>query len=52
LAAAVVIRRHSLTASMSQYLIDRVTASDRIDVATSTEVKDRRRARATRDPPC
>lgn len=34
----VVIRRDSLTASMSQYLIDRVMASDRIDVATSTEI--------------
>jgi thioredoxin reductase (NADPH) len=34
----IVARRDSLTASMSQYLIDRVTASDRIDVATSTEV--------------
>jgi thioredoxin reductase (NADPH) len=34
----VVVNRDSLTASMSQYLIDRVMASDRIDVATSTEV--------------
>lgn len=34
----IVIRRDSLSASMSQYLIDRVTASDRIDVATSAEV--------------
>jgi thioredoxin reductase (NADPH) len=34
----IVIRHDSLTASMSQYLIDRVTASDRIDVAVSTEV--------------
>ena len=29
----IVIRRDSLTASMSQYLIDRVMASDHIDVA-------------------
>jgi thioredoxin reductase (NADPH) len=34
----VVVNRDSLTASMSQYLIDRVMASDRIDVAPSTEV--------------
>jgi thioredoxin reductase (NADPH) len=34
----IAVRRDSLAASMSQYLIDRVTASDRIDVATSSEV--------------
>jgi thioredoxin reductase (NADPH) len=34
----IVIRRDSLSASMSQYLIDRVRASDRIDVAASTEI--------------
>jgi len=34
----IVIRRDSLAASMSQYLIDRVTASDRIEVAASTEI--------------
>ena len=34
----IVIRRDSLTISMSQYLIDRVMASDRIDIATSAEV--------------
>jgi thioredoxin reductase (NADPH) len=34
----IVVRRDSLAASMSQYLIDRVTTSDRIDVAASTEV--------------
>jgi thioredoxin reductase (NADPH) len=34
----IVIRRDSLAASMSQYLLDRVMASDRIEVATSTEV--------------
>jgi thioredoxin reductase (NADPH) len=34
----VVVNRDSLTESMSQYLIDRVMASDRIDMATSTEV--------------
>jgi thioredoxin reductase (NADPH) len=34
----IVVNRDSLTASMSQYLIDRVVASDRIDVTTSAEV--------------
>jgi thioredoxin reductase (NADPH) len=34
----IVVNRDSLTESMSQYLIDRVMASDRIDVSTSTEV--------------
>jgi thioredoxin reductase (NADPH) len=34
----IVVNRDSLTASMSQYLIDRVMASDRIDVTTSTEI--------------
>jgi thioredoxin reductase (NADPH) len=34
----IVVNRDSLTTSMSRYLIDRVTASDRIDVAASTEV--------------
>jgi thioredoxin reductase (NADPH) len=34
----IVVRRGSLAASMSQYLTDRLTGSDRIDVATSTEV--------------
>jgi len=34
----IVIRRESLATSMSRYLIDRVTASDRIDVAASAEV--------------
>jgi thioredoxin reductase (NADPH) len=34
----IVIRHESLAASMSQYLVDRVMASDRIDVAASTEV--------------
>jgi thioredoxin reductase (NADPH) len=34
----IVVNRDSLTASMSRYLIDRVLASDRIDVTTSTEV--------------
>jgi len=34
----IVVNRGSLTASMSQYLINRVMASDRIDVTTSTEV--------------
>ena len=34
----IVVNRDSLTASMSQYLIDRVMASDRIDVTTSAEV--------------
>jgi thioredoxin reductase (NADPH) len=34
----IVVNRDSLAASMSQYLIDRVMASDRIDVTTSTEV--------------
>jgi thioredoxin reductase (NADPH) len=34
----VVVNRESLTESMSQYLIDRVLASDRIDVTTSAEV--------------
>ena len=34
----IVVNTDSLTASMSQYLIDRVMASDRIDVATCTEV--------------
>jgi thioredoxin reductase (NADPH) len=34
----IVVNRDSLTASMSRYLIDRVMASDRIDVITSAEV--------------
>jgi thioredoxin reductase (NADPH) len=34
----IVVNHGSLTASMSHYLVDRVLASDRIDVATSTEV--------------
>jgi thioredoxin reductase (NADPH) len=34
----IVVNQDSLTASMSQYLIDRVLASDRIDVTTSSEV--------------
>lgn len=34
----IVFNQDSLAASMSQYLIDRVTTSDRIDVTTSTEV--------------
>jgi thioredoxin reductase (NADPH) len=34
----IVVNRDSLTASMSRYLIDRVMASDRIDVTTSAEV--------------
>jgi thioredoxin reductase (NADPH) len=34
----IVINQDSLTASMSQYLINRVLASDRIDVTTSSEV--------------
>jgi thioredoxin reductase (NADPH) len=34
----IVVNRDSLTASMSQYLVDRVMASDRIDVTTSTEI--------------
>lgn len=34
----IVIRKGSLAGSMSQYLIDRVAASDRIDVAASTEI--------------
>jgi thioredoxin reductase (NADPH) len=34
----IVVNRDSLIASMSRYLIDRVMASDRIDVITSTEV--------------
>ena len=34
----VVVNRDSLTETMSQYLVDRVMASDRIDVTTSTEV--------------
>ena len=34
----IVVNQDSLTASMSQYLIDRVLASDRIDVSTSSEV--------------
>jgi thioredoxin reductase (NADPH) len=34
----IVVNRDSLTAAMSQYLVDRVVASDRIDVNTSTEV--------------
>jgi thioredoxin reductase (NADPH) len=33
-----VVNSDSLTASMSQYLIDRVMASDRIDLTTSTEI--------------
>jgi thioredoxin reductase (NADPH) len=36
--ATIVVNHDSPTASMSQYLIDRVMASDRIDVTTSTEV--------------
>ena len=34
----IVVNQDSLTASMSQYLINRVLASDRIDVTTSSEV--------------
>ena len=34
----IVVNQDSLSASMSQYLINRVIASDRIDVSTSTEV--------------
>jgi thioredoxin reductase (NADPH) len=34
----IVFNTDSLTASMSQYLIDRVTTSDRIDITASTEV--------------
>ena len=34
----IVVNRDSLTESMSQYLISRVLASDRIDVTTSSEV--------------
>jgi thioredoxin reductase (NADPH) len=34
----IVVNQDSLTASMSQYLIDRVMASDRIDATTSSEV--------------
>jgi thioredoxin reductase (NADPH) len=34
----IVVNHDSLTESMSQYLIDRVMASDRIDAKTSTEV--------------
>ena len=34
----IVVNRDSLTASMSQYLIDRVMASDRIDVTAPAEV--------------
>jgi thioredoxin reductase (NADPH) len=34
----IVINQDSLSASMSQYLINRVLASDRIDVSTSSEV--------------
>jgi thioredoxin reductase (NADPH) len=34
----IVVNHGSLTVSMSQYLVDRVLTSDRIDVATSTEV--------------
>jgi thioredoxin reductase (NADPH) len=34
----IVVNQDSLTASMSQYLIDRVLASDRIDVSASSEV--------------
>ena len=34
----IVVNQDSLTASMSQYLINRVMASDRIDVSTSSEV--------------
>jgi thioredoxin reductase (NADPH) len=34
----IVVNHDALTASMSQYLIERVTASDRIDFAPSTEV--------------
>ena len=34
----IVVNRDSLTESMSQYLIDRVMASDRIDTKTATEV--------------
>ncbi len=35
----IVIRRETLAASMSQYLIDRVLANERIDVATSTIIE-------------
>jgi thioredoxin reductase (NADPH) len=34
----IVVNQDSLTSSMSQYLINRVLASDRIDVSTSSEV--------------
>jgi thioredoxin reductase (NADPH) len=34
----IVVNQDSLAASMSHYLIDRVMASDRIDVSTSTEI--------------
>jgi thioredoxin reductase (NADPH) len=34
----IVIRRHALAASMSQYLIDRIEAHDRIDLAASSVV--------------
>ena len=36
---SVVIRRDTLAATMSQYLIERIDADDRIDVLTHTEVR-------------